>query len=40
VTAINVANRRVQLDNSLAFGGFHWDEPRQIYVEARYRFHY
>ncbi len=40
VTAINVANRRVQLDNSLTFGGFHWDEPRQIYAEFRYRFHY
>jgi outer membrane receptor protein involved in Fe transport len=39
-TAVNVANRRVQLDNSLTFGGFHWDEPRQIYVELRYRFRY
>ena len=40
VTAINVANRRVQLDNSLTFGGFHWDEPKQIYAEFRYRFRY
>jgi Carboxypeptidase regulatory-like domain/TonB dependent receptor/TonB-dependent Receptor Plug Domain len=40
VTALNVANRRVQLDNSLTFGGFHWNDPRQIYVEFRYRFHY
>jgi hypothetical protein len=40
VTAVNVANRRVQLDNSLTFGGFHWDEPRQIYAEFRYRFRY
>jgi len=40
VNALNVANRRVQLDNSLTFGGFHWNEPRQIYVEFRYRFHY
>jgi outer membrane receptor protein involved in Fe transport len=40
VTAINVANRRVQLDNSLTFGGFHWNDPRQIYAEFRYRFHY
>ena len=38
-TALNVANRRVQLDNSLTFGGFHWNEPRQIYGEFRYRFH-
>jgi hypothetical protein len=36
--AVNVANRRVQLDNSLTFGGFHWNDPRQIYGEFRYRF--
>jgi hypothetical protein len=40
VTALNVANRRVQLDNSETFGGFHWNDPRQIYGEIRYRFHY
>jgi hypothetical protein len=40
VDALNVANRRVQLDNSLTFGGFHWNDPRQIYLEFRYRFHY
>ncbi len=40
VNALNVANRRVQLDNSLTFGGFHWDDPRQIYGEFRYRFRY
>ena len=40
VTALNVANRRVQLDNSLTFGGFHWNNPREIYAEFRYRFHY
>jgi hypothetical protein len=40
VTALNVANRRVQLDNSLTFGGFHWNDPREIYAEFRYRFHY
>ena len=40
LTALNVGDRRVQLDNSLTFGGFHWDDPRQIYVEFRYRFHY
>ena len=40
VTALNVANRRVQLDNSLTFGGFHWNDPRQLYAEFRYRFHY
>ena len=40
LTALNVANRRVQLDNSLTFGGFHWNNPREIYGEFRYRFHY
>ncbi|HUK25857.1 MAG TPA: TonB-dependent receptor [Terriglobales bacterium] len=40
VNALNVANRRVELDNSVTFGGFHWNDPRQVYVEFRYRFHY
>ena len=40
LTAVNVANLRVQLDNSLTFGGFHWNDPRQIYGELRYRFNY
>ncbi|HEY6770615.1 MAG TPA: TonB-dependent receptor [Candidatus Sulfotelmatobacter sp.] len=40
LTAMNVANRRVELDNSVTFGGFHWNNPREIYVELRYRFHY
>jgi len=40
VTALNVANRRVELDNSLTFGGFHWNDPRQIYGEFRYRLRY
>jgi hypothetical protein len=39
-TALNVANRRVLLDNSLTFGGFHYNDPREIYVEFKYRFHY
>jgi TonB dependent receptor/Carboxypeptidase regulatory-like domain/TonB-dependent Receptor Plug Domain len=40
LTALNVANRRVELDNSLTFGGFHFNDPREIYLEFRYRFHY
>jgi hypothetical protein len=40
LNALNVANRRVELDNSQTFGGFHWNNPREIYVELRYRFHY
>jgi hypothetical protein len=40
VTAINVTNHRVLLDNSITIGGFHWNDPRMIAVEARYRFHF
>jgi outer membrane receptor for ferrienterochelin and colicin len=40
LNALNVANRRVELDNSLTFGGFHWNYPRQIYGEIRYHFHF
>jgi outer membrane receptor protein involved in Fe transport len=40
ITATNIANRRVLLDNSLTFGGFHFNDPRQIYGELRYRFHF
>ena len=40
VDALNVTDRRVLLDNSLTFGGFHYSDPRQIYGEVRYRFHY
>lgn len=40
VNALNVTNKRVELDNSLTFGGFHWNDPRQIYGEIRYRFNY
>jgi outer membrane receptor protein involved in Fe transport len=38
VNALNVGNARVLLDNSLTFGGFHYNDPRQIYGEVRYRF--
>jgi len=40
ITALNVANRRVELDNSVTFGGFHWNYPREIFVQFRYRFHF
>ena len=40
LNGLNVANRRVELDNSVTFGGFHWNNPREIYAEFRYRFHY
>ena len=38
VTGLNLANRRFLLDNSTTFGGTHYGEPRQIYVQIRYRF--
>ncbi len=40
VSALNVANRRVELDNSETFGGFHWNNPREMFVELKYRFHF
>ena len=40
IQAINVANRRVLLDNSFTFGGTHYLNPREIVVQVRYRFHY
>jgi hypothetical protein len=38
--AINVANRRVLLDNSFTFGGTHYLNPREVFAQLRYRFHY
>lgn len=40
VQAMNVANRRFLLDNSLTFGGTHYFESRQIYGEVRHQFHF
>jgi hypothetical protein len=40
VTGLNVANRRVLLDNSFTFGGTHYNNPREIFAQLRYRFHY
>jgi hypothetical protein len=40
VTAINVTNHRVLLDNSITIGGFHWNDPRMFAAEVRYRFHF
>jgi hypothetical protein len=40
VTGLNVTNRHLLIDNSLTFGGFHYNDPREIYVEFRWRFHY
>lgn len=40
LTALNVLNRHLLIDNSLTFGGTHFNSPRQVYAEFRYRFHY
>src|SRR5271154_2977098 len=40
VTGLNVANRRVLLDNSFTFGGTHYNNPREIFVQVRYHFHF
>jgi outer membrane receptor protein involved in Fe transport len=40
LTGLNVSNCRVLLDNSFTFGGTHYINPREIYVQVRYRFHY
>ena len=40
VNAVNIANTRYLLDTSNTFGGTHYINPRQIYGEIRYRFHF
>jgi outer membrane cobalamin receptor len=40
VDGLNVANRRVLLDNSFTFGGTHYLNPREIFVQVRYHFHF
>jgi TonB dependent receptor-like, beta-barrel/Carboxypeptidase regulatory-like domain/TonB-dependent Receptor Plug Domain len=40
LTALNVTNRHILIDNSETFGGVHFNDPRQIYVELRYTFRY
>ncbi|MGH9481659.1 MAG: TonB-dependent receptor domain-containing protein, partial [Terriglobales bacterium] len=39
-TVLNLTNRHLLTDNSLTFGGTHYNDPRQVYLELRYRFHY
>ena len=40
LTGLNVTNRRFLLDNSQTFGGTHYADPRQIYMQVRYRFRF
>ena len=39
ISALNVANRHLLLDNSTTFGGTHFNNPREVYVQLKYRFH-
>jgi outer membrane receptor protein involved in Fe transport len=38
--ATNIGDERYLLDTSNTFGGTHWINPRQVYAEVRYRFHF
>ncbi len=38
VTVLNLTDRHLLVDNSLTFGGFHYNNPREIYAQLRYRF--
>jgi hypothetical protein len=40
ITALNVTDRHLLVDNSLTFGGFHWNDPRQVYAQIDYKFGY
>ncbi len=40
LTGLNVTNKHLLTDNSLTFGGVHWNDPFQIYAELHYKFHY
>jgi outer membrane receptor protein involved in Fe transport len=40
VSGLNLANRRYMLDSSNTFGGSHFANPREIFAQVRYRFHY
>ncbi len=40
ITVVNVGDVHQLIDNSLTFGGFHFNNPREIYGEFRYKFHY
>lgn len=37
---VNIGNARYLLDTSNTFGGTHYVNPRQVYLEVRCRFHY
>jgi TonB dependent receptor/Carboxypeptidase regulatory-like domain/TonB-dependent Receptor Plug Domain len=40
LTILNLTDRHLLIDNSLTFGGFHYNDPRQVYAQIHYRFGY
>jgi hypothetical protein len=40
IDGLNITNSHLLIDDSLTFGGFHFNDPREVYAEVRYRFHY
>ncbi len=40
INIVNLTNHRVLEDNSLTIGGFHYNDPRLISAELRWRFHF
>jgi outer membrane receptor protein involved in Fe transport len=40
INALNIGNARYLLDSSNTFGGTHYVNPREVYVEMRYRFRF
>jgi hypothetical protein len=40
LTLLNVTDRHLLVDNSLTFGGVHYNDPRQIYAQIHYKFGY
>ncbi len=40
LTLLNATDEHLLIDNSLTFGGTHWNAPREVYAQIRYRFAY
>jgi hypothetical protein len=40
LTVLNLTDRHLLIDNSLTFGGVHYNDPRQIYAQIHYKFGY
>lgn len=40
LTVLNATNRHLLVDNSLTFGGLHYNDPEQIYAQIHYKFGY